>query len=124
MARLVLVGVLCLLAWYYVPESRSVLEGAGASLMEPVNRWDAREEMRRIGRNVVAHERLTGRLPDADSAWVEWLAQRYGGDGAERDGWGSTYRLVVWADSVGIVSPGPDREVDTEDDLQVVTPRG
>lgn len=122
MARLLVLSLLCLLAWYHLPEPRMILEGASASLMDPVTRWDAHEEMERIGRNVVAHERLTGDIP-TEATWHAWLEARYEGDGAERDGWGSTYELRVWSDSVGVVSLGPDRLPDTDDDLQVVTPR-
>ena len=44
-------------------------------------------------------------------------------DELKRDAWGSTYQLKVWADSVAILSYGPDRTRQTEDDFQVSVPR-
>jgi len=96
-------------------------------LDEDEDRWlkaEALDEMRRVGRNVVAHERLTGDIPEEGGAWADWLEERYRSREIGRDAWGSTYRLVVWPDSVGIVSYGPDGLPDTRDDLQVATPRG
>lgn len=133
MTRLVLLSVLCLLTWYYFPESRAIMleatEPVVEPLLEPIVRpfqaWGALDEMHRIGRNVVSHERLTGEIPDEDDdAWEEWLEERYRTRDVGTDRWGATYRLVVWPDSVGIVSYGPDGLADTEDDLQVATPRG
>lgn len=128
MTRLVLLSVLCLLTWFYFPESRAVLTEAAEPIVRPMVRpftaWGAIDEMQRVGRNVVAHERLTGELPTEARAWQAWLDERYRADDIGKDRWGSTYRLVVWPDSVGIVSYGPDGLPRTEDDLQVSTPRG
>lgn len=123
MTRLVLLSVLCLLTWYYFPESRAILKEAADPLMAPLESLTARDEMERLGRNVVEHERLTGDVPEG-GAWLSWLEERYATEEVGRDRWGSTYQLVVWPDSVGIVSYGPDRLLGTDDDLQVVTPRG
>ena len=78
--------------------------------------------MLRVGRNVVEQERLTGHLPSG-SGWLSWLDSRYATDESKTDPWGSVYQLLVWKDSVGIVSLGPDRTRLTDDDFQVVTPR-
>ena len=128
MTRLLLLSVLCLCTWYYFPESRAILFEATDPVvdrvMHPFTALGALDEMRRVGRNVVAHERLTGDIPAAEGAWASWLEQRYRTQDVGRDAWGSTYRLVIWPDSVGIVSYGPDRLPDTDDDLRVATPRG
>ncbi len=132
MTRLVLLTVLCLCTWMYFPESRAILveatepwvEPAVERVMRPFTAWGALDEMRRVGRNVVAHERLTGDIPEEGGAWTQWLEERYRSRDVGRDAWGATYRLVVWPDSIGIVSYGPDGLPDTEDDLQVATPRG
>ena len=78
--------------------------------------------MSQVGENVVAHEQLTGKLPDRRN-WSGWLDFRYPVDEMKQDPWGSRYQLRVWADSVAIVSVGPDRMGSTEDDFSVVTPR-
>jgi hypothetical protein len=78
--------------------------------------------MGQVGRNVIEHERLTGQLPDRRN-WVGWLDSRYSTDDLRQDPWGTVYQLQVWADSVAIVSYGPDRTRSTDDDFQVVTLR-
>lgn len=95
---------------------------AGAPLMVPLTRWMTKEEMSQIGRDVVAYEQSTGQLPDR-RGWLEWLEWRYTLDESKEDTWGTTYELRVWADSVGVVSYGPDRTRSTEDDFHVVTLR-
>lgn len=129
MTRLVLLSVLCLLVWYHLPEPRrALLKEYAEPVMEPVVRpfvaFGALDDMQRIGRNVVSHERLTGELPEDEGAWEAWLRSRYPASDIGTDRWGSTYRLRVWPDSVGIVSYGPDGIPGTGDDLQVATPRG
>ena len=75
-----------------------------------------------MGRDVVTYETNTGRLPER-RRWLEWLDYRYSSNQLTKDAWGSTYELRVWADSVGIVSYGPDRTKNTEDDFVISTPR-
>jgi hypothetical protein len=128
MTRLLLLCVLCVCTWIYFPESRAILvettEPLAERVMGPFTSWGALDEMRRVGRNVVAHERLTGDVPEEGSAWGDWLDERYRSQDIGRDAWGATYRLVVWPDSVGIVSYGPDGLPHTNDDLQIAMPRG
>ena len=78
--------------------------------------------MGQVGRNVVAHERLTGQMPSGAN-WLGWLEYRYPTDELKTDPWGSTYQLLVWPDSVAILSLGPDRTRQTGDDFTVMTPR-
>jgi hypothetical protein len=88
----------------------------------PIVRWDAKEEMKQVGRDVINYEALTGRLPDRRN-WLDWLDYRYATEELQEDPWGTTYQLLVWADSVAIVSYGPDRTRQTPDDFQMSTPR-
>ena len=122
MARLILLIVLGLVAAYYFPDSRQVMHDVAAPVVVPIVQWATQAEMGQVGRNVVEHERLTGKLPDRRS-WTAWLDYRYTGDELKQDPWGTRYQLRVWADSVAIVSAGPDRIRSTEDDFFVVTPR-
>ena len=122
MTRLVLLVVLAIVTWYYFPETRAILMDAAEPVVLPVLRWSSREEMSQVGRHIVDHERLTGEVPQVGD-WLDWLDYRYASDEVARDPWGSHYQLVIWTDSVGIVSLGPDRTRMTDDDFQIVTPR-
>jgi hypothetical protein len=121
--RLILLILLGLCVWYYFPETRSVLRDAAAPVLVPIATWSAQEEMSQIGRNVVEHERLTGELP-VGAAWLEWLDFRYAAEDFWTDPWGSVYQLEARADSVAIISFGPDRVRGTDDDVEALTRRG
>lgn len=123
MTRLALLILLAILTWYYFPETRAIMMDVAEPVVVPIIRWSTEEEMGQVGRNVVAHERLTGEMPSGVS-WLEWLEYRYPTDDLRRDPWGSTYQLLVWPDSVAVLSLGPDRTRQTEDDFTVMTPRG
>lgn len=114
--------VLGLVAAFYFPNSRAVMMDIAEPVIVPVARWSTSAEMRQVGENVLEHERLTGKLPDRRT-WLGWLDYRYSSDDLRQDPWGSMYQLRVWADSVAIVSWGPDAMSSTEDDFQVVVPR-
>ena len=122
MARLLLLIVLGVVAAYYFPDSRQAIENAAAPLIAPIVKWTAEGEMAQVGQNVVQHETFSGKLPDRRD-WSGWLDWRYPTDDFKEDPWGSRYQLRVWADSVAIISLGPDRTRSTEDDFRVVTPR-
>ncbi len=122
MSRLTLLTVLALVTWYYFPETRAILLDVAEPIVVPVIRWSTEGEMTQMGRNVVDYERLTGELP-VGSAWLSWLDFRYADAEVRTDPWGSTYQLAVASDSVWILSYGPDRTRDTNDDFQVVTVR-
>jgi hypothetical protein len=122
MTRLLLLLLLALVTWYYFPETRAMLFDAAEPLVLPIIRWSTEEEMEQVGRHVVDHERLTGRLPQGGE-WLGWLEYRYLSADSKTDPWGSVYQLEVWRDSVGILSYGPDRVRMTEDDFHIVTRR-
>jgi len=121
--RLLLLGVLGVVTWLYFPDTRAMLLDLAEPIVTPVVRWNATEEMEQIGRNVVEHERLTGDVPSG-AAWLEWLEYRYSSADMRRDPWGSTYQMEVTRDSIAIVSLGPDRTRQTDDDFHVATGRG
>lgn len=118
MRKLVLLVALWFAVAYYFPDSRAWLANVTRPLWVPVVKWESREEMRQVARDVVNHEAMTGKLPDR-RAWIDWLDYRYSLDDLKMDPWGSTYQLKVWADSVAVWSYGPDRTRNTEDDFQV-----
>ena len=122
MTRLLLLILLGFAVTYYFPESRVMLDEAARPLVNRVVIWVAQDEMASIGAAVVEHEVLTGELPDRRD-WQGWLDWRYQSADAVQDPWGRTYQIRAWADSVAIISYGPDGERNTDDDFQVVTPR-
>ena len=122
MTRLALLILLGLVASYYFPDSRAMLVEASEPLWVPVVKWDVREEMKQVGRDVARYETHTGRLPER-RRWIEWLRYRYAALELTRDAGNTTYELRVWSDSVGFLSYGPDRTKNTDDDFIVTTPR-
>jgi len=116
--KLILLIVLWFVVTYYFPDSRTWLVQVSRPLWVPVVKWDTKEEMKQVARDVIGHEISTGKLPDRRS-WLDWLEYRYPMEDLRLDAWGSTYQLKVWADSVAIWSYGPDRTRATEDDFQV-----
>lgn len=122
MRKLILLIILWIVVTYYFPDSRSMVKRWTRPLWLPLVEWNAKQEMQQVARDVVDEEAKTGKLPDPRQ-WVHWLEYRYTGDGLRKDPWGSFYRLQVWADSVGIISYGPDGIRGTADDIEVTAPR-
>ena len=120
--KLILLVILWFVVTYYFPDSRTWLTDLSRPLWVPLVKWDTKEEMRQVARDVVAHEVSTGKLPDRRQ-WLDWLDYRYAMDEMKTDAWGSGYQLKVWADSIAVWSYGPDRVRNTEDDFQVAEPR-
>ncbi|MFQ5538366.1 MAG: type II secretion system protein GspG [Gemmatimonadota bacterium] len=122
MTRLFLLIVFGVVVMYYFPDSRQILVEKTKPLWVPVVKWEARDEMAQVGRDVVNHEINTGRIPKRRE-WLKWLDYRYATEDLKTDPWGNVYQLRVWPDSVVILSYGPDRVRNTEDDFEVAVPR-
>jgi len=122
MSRLLLLILLALATWSYFPETRAMLLDVAQPIVLPIVRWGVEDEMAQVARNVVDHERLTGQLPTG-GAWLDWLRSRYSSEEARTDPWGNTYQVAVSKDSVWVLSFGPDRTRDTDDDFAVSAPR-
>lgn len=122
MRKLVLLVVLWFVVTYYFPDSRHLVKEWTRPLWVPMVKWNAEQEMNQVARDVVNEEIRTGKLPD-QRRWLQWLDYRYSMDEMKQDPWGSTYQLKVWADSVAIMSYGPDRERNSDDDFHVTVPR-
>jgi Type II secretion system (T2SS), protein G len=120
--KLALMVVLWFAVSYYFPDSRRYVVDWTRFIWVPVVKWDTEQEMAQVARDVVNEEIKSGKLPD-QRRWLQWLDYRYIGDQLKKDAWGSTYQLSVWADSVAIVSLGPDRERNTDDDFHVTVRR-
>jgi hypothetical protein len=120
--KLILLIVLWVVVVYYFPDSRTLVKEWTQPLWIPLQRWDAKQEMEQVANDVVNEEIRNGKLPDS-RRWVQWLEYRYPMEQMRKDPWGSTYQLKVWADSVAVVSYGPDRLLGSADDFHVAVPR-
>jgi hypothetical protein len=63
-------------------------------------------------------DRNNGYLPPPEDEFEVYIHRRVE-DSDGLDGWGTPYALVQDPDSVAVVSAGPDREFDTDDDIVV-----
>ena len=122
MRKLILLVLLWFVVTYYFPDSRTWLKDVSKPLWVPIVKWDVKEEMAQVGRDVASYEQLTGKVPDRRD-WLKWLEYRYSMGALSQDAWGSTYQLKVYADSFAIWSYGPDRTRQTADDFEVKVAR-
>jgi hypothetical protein len=129
MRRLLLALLLVVLAILTIPPLRQQaepeLERAGSYMVNgplspvvnPFRRAGTQSEIGDVIRELL-QDRNNGYLPPPQDEFQVYIQRRVeGGDGI--DGWGTPYTLVADGDSVGVVSAGPDREFDTDDDIVV-----
>lgn len=120
--KLVFLLLIALGAALYFPESRAVVVDASEPVLNPVLRWSTQGEMRRIARDLETQSETGRGFPRDEEEFAEWLDDNYQGITSKTDPWGNSYALRLWPDSFGVVSPGPDGEQVTSDDV-VVTGR-
>ncbi len=116
MGKLFLIFILLLGAGLYFPQTRPRILEALGPVLNPALTWQSRGEMDQITRRLQIINREGQPLPDQGLEFSEWMVRNFQG-GSSRDAWGNEYTIVHWADSVGIVSRGPDLEVGTFDDI-------
>ena len=121
MGKLFLIAIIGFAAALYFPDTRATLIEKGEPALRPMLTWNAEREMEEIISGLQQMEDVERRLPERGQ-WVKWLDDRYAGD-ASRDPWGSVYGFEVKDDSFAVSSNGPDREMNTEDDLRDVRVR-
>lgn len=100
----------------YFPSSREVIVDTAQPVIDPVLRWSTRGEMRQISRDLEALSEIPRRFPLDQEAFREWMEREYEGD-ARTDPWGAAYELRLSSSTFTIVSPGPDRQFNTNDDV-------
>ncbi len=116
MGKLFLILVLLFGASLYFPQTRPVVLDWLAPVINPALTWQTRGEMRQITRELQMLNREGQILPTPGQDFSEWMARNFQG-GSSRDAWGNEYSLVVWPDSLGVLSRGPDLELSTKDDM-------
>ena len=117
MGKLFLFLLLALGAALYFPSTRPVVMDTLAPVLNPLFAWQTRSEMDQIARELQMINREGQALPEPGEEFNAWMGRNFQG-GSSVDAWGNPYRLLIWDDSVGISSRGPDLEIDTTDDLR------
>lgn len=118
--RAVLVVLVALGAALYFPRSRAVLLDTIAPVLNPMLGWATRGEMRAMARDLEQRVNTGRPIPTNRQEFETWLANNYQAGDSRTDSWGNLYELERWADSFAVVSPGPDGEVGTDDDIRVI----
>ena len=116
MGKIIFFLLLCLGAALYFPRTRPVVLDTLAPVMNPVLTWQTRGEMDQIARELQMINREGQALPEPGQEFLAWMGRNFQGGDSE-DAWGSAYSLRIWPDSVGIISNGPDLELNTDDDI-------
>ncbi len=116
MFKVVLLILVLLGAAFYFPQTRPVVVDTLAPVLDPVLSWQTRGEMEGIVRELQTLTRQGSDLPTPGASFDAWMLRNFMG-GSKTDAWGVNYTLKVWRDSVGVVSNGPDREIETPDDI-------
>lgn len=115
--RVLFVLLVALGAALYFPTSRAVVLDAAEPVLNPVLRWSTRGEMRKIVRDLETLSQTGRPFPTDQSSFAEWMDRTYTGLHSTLDGWENTYVLRVSYQTFTVIAPGPDGEVDTDDDV-------
>lgn len=116
MGKLFVVLVLLLGAGLYFPDTRPVILEWASPVINPALTWQTRSEMEQVTRKLQLINREGQQLPEPGQEFSDFLVRTFQG-GSSQDAWGNEYYLVVWPDSIGVVSRGPDLEINTADDV-------
>ncbi len=127
MGRLFVIALVAFGAALYFPETRaSVIERLDPIIqpaLGPIRVGSTKEELRQIAQDLQGYERLYDKVPSNPESFRQWLFSQYALPSNYQDSWGSEFFYKVWPDSFGVVSAGPDRAANTDDDLMVTRRR-
>ncbi len=118
MSRVVLMIILGVSAALYFPDSRQAIIDRAMPVLTPILTRAANSEMRRISDELLTYDQGGRELPSR-RLWLKWLNDNYPGE-LSLDPWGKVYQYYPWADSLALISYGPDKERGTEDDVRLV----
>lgn len=91
------------------------LHGPLSPVVNPYRRLKSQSEMQKAVRELIQDRNMGYLRPRPDDFRAYMQREVEGEDGL--DAWGTPYIIVPTADSLAIVSAGPDLQYDTEDDL-------
>lgn len=121
MSRVVLMIILGVSAAMYFPDSRQAIIDRVMPVLKPILTRAANNEMRTISDELLEYDQIGRPLPSRRE-WLRWLNENYPGEHSV-DPWGNVYQFYPWADSLAIISYGPDKERRTDDDIRLVRVR-
>lgn len=116
LGKIFVILVLLLGAGLYFPSTRPAILDFLSPVINPALVWQTRSEMAQITRRLQMINREGQPIPAQGQEFSEWMVGTFQG-GSSQDAWGNEYTLVTWPDSVGVVSRGPDLEINTPDDV-------
>lgn len=116
LGKIFLLTAILLGAGLYFPSTRPTVMDVLAPVINPALIWQTRGEMAQITRELQMINRQGQSLPAPGQDFSEWMVRNFQG-GSSRDSWGNEYSLIIWPDSIAIVSRGPDLEIATPDDV-------
>ena len=117
MGKIFLIALVALLAGLAIPTTRPTIMEQIDPILYPIHKWQNTSEMDQIARELFAFERTYYRLPTTQNGFATWMDGQFAPE-SQTDTWGTAYQLRIWPDSLSIVSGGPDRTIDTPDDLR------
>ncbi|MFV2006236.1 MAG: type II secretion system protein GspG [Longimicrobiales bacterium] len=100
----------------YFPDSRQAIIDKAMPVLTPVLTRVANSEMREISYELLRYDQIGRELPSR-RRWLRWLEDNFP-DESTVDPWGNVYQFYSWADSLALISYGPDKERGTEDDIR------
>jgi len=121
LAKFFILLILLLGAAFYFPQTRPMMLDVLVPVLNPVLSWQTKGEIAQINRELQTLYRTGQSLPARGEPFQEWMFRNFQG-GSSLDAWGNTYSLNLWTDSVGVVSRGPDLEINTPDDIVETIP--
>jgi hypothetical protein len=117
MGKILVLLILALGAGLYFPSSRERILDYAEPLLMPALRWTTQQELERIAEDLEIEQGSRGMIPSGRGEFDPWLDDRYRQEPSRFDAWGGRYALKVVGDSFRVISAGPDRLPDSEDDL-------
>jgi hypothetical protein len=116
MSRIILL-ILCLVAAVVmVPALRERARPHIQPALDPIYEWNARNRVKEIA-NLVKRADATGRLPEKDALFPQFVESEDTRMNASIDPWGSQYYMLTSRTGFRVGSPGRDRTRNTTDDI-------
>jgi hypothetical protein len=82
-----------------------------------VFQWSVRNEARTLARELHSRE-LSGQPLPRPQDFSSYMQRRTISGTGGLDKWGSPYYMLLYGDSITVVSPGPDQRPGSEDDIR------
>ena len=114
MVRLLI--ICALLTAFASPAARERIRPYLSPVLDPAYEWSVRSRVGEIARKMET-ELAAGRPLPKPGSIEDFVNRHYPQDGAELDPWGVTFQLSRTSQGFRVVSAGPDRTLNTADDV-------